>query len=69
MELHEFYQKYANTPLGERGIPLNFAQSGLDTLSTIYKRLHDIGEITRPYDIERAKLLRAVDDYYFYGKR
>lgn len=64
MKQHEFYQKYANTPLNHRGVILNFVEEGVTTLHDIYHRLHQIDEVTRPYDIERAHLLDVVETYY-----
>lgn len=69
MELHKFFGTYANTPLAERGLVLDFIQHGNLTLNGIYKRLKEISDITRPYDIERDNLLRIADEYYHFKRK
>ena len=63
--IEEFYRWYANLPLSEREQQIGtFAEYEYPfplTLSSVYKRLTELGNITRPYDIERQKLLQKVE--------
>lgn len=64
MLTHEFFHKYANTPLGERYKMLDFHKLGTHTLSTIYQRIKELEDKMRPDVIERDKLLKAVQDHW-----
>jgi len=57
MRKHEFYEKYANTPIENRFIIINIAEFGLLTLNDIYKEIKKIDEQIRPLEIRRQKLL------------
>ena len=67
MKLEEFYRWYANLPLDKRyqniGIFTEYEYPFPFTLNHVYKRLTELGNITRPYDIERQKLLQKVEWY------
>ena len=63
MKLHEFFGKYANTPLDKRDKVLNFNNLGLMTLNDVYQRLKDISNELRPKEIERDKLLDEVSKF------
>ena len=68
MKPHEFFGKYANTPLAERGKTINYDRYGSNiepiTLSELYKRISAIEDKIRPDHIELEKLLRVAEDYY-----
>lgn len=61
MKVHEFFHKYANSPLQKRFITLNFNEWGMTTLSTVYKRLTELEDKIRPMRIEEDELLEAVE--------
>ena len=66
MKKHIFYQKYANTPLGERMSPLTYNHSSpifSMTLHMIYQEIHEIDEKLRNDEIRREELLRAVEPF------
>ena len=63
MKLHEFYQKYANTPLDKRFKILSFKDLGMKTLSDVYRRLKEIEDKSRPDEIERDELLNKVEKF------
>jgi len=67
MEIHEFHRWYAGLPIEERFNRIGtFSDSTLPPTLTIYdvhKRLKELDDITRPYDIERSKILGKVDWY------
>ncbi len=63
MKDHEFYQKYANTPLGERLELLSndFTSPLLGmTLNAVYQEIKGIDDKIRPDIIRKEKLLTAV---------
>lgn len=64
MLVHQFFHKYANTPLGERNTMLDFNQHGTHTLSTIYQRVKELEDKMRPDVIERDRLVRAAEEYW-----
>ena len=68
MKTHEFYHKYANTPLAEREKEITLDRYGSNiegiTLTKIYQRIKTIQDKIRPDEIELDKLLRRADDYY-----
>lgn len=63
MKLHEFHQKYANTPLKERFNVLDFKELGMMTLNDVYQEVKKIEDKIRPDEIRIGKLLSAVEWY------
>jgi len=61
MKISEFFRKYANTPLKNRFIILNFNSLNM-TLNQIYKRLKELGNQIRPLRIEEEELLREAEE-------
>jgi hypothetical protein len=69
MKLHEFYAKYADTPLGERFRIITNASNNHITgmaLNDIYQELKAIDDKLRDDEIRREQLLRDVDFYHFH---
>ena len=68
MKPHEFFHKYANTPLSERGKTITHDRYGSNikstTLSKLYQRIKDIEDKIRPDHIELEKLLGIAEDYW-----
>jgi len=64
MQSHEFYQRYANTPLNKRFIPLNTTKAGLTTLYDIYKQVNELEDKMRPDVIKIQNLLNLVSEYH-----
>ena len=66
MKKHIFYQKYANTPLGERVKLLSNASNspllGM-TLNDVYSEIHNIDNKLRNDEIRRDKLLEDVEKF------
>jgi len=62
MRSHEFYRLYANTPLDQRFVALNFRKTGLTTLSDIYKRVKEIEDKIRPDVIELERLFDFIKE-------
>lgn len=62
MKSHEFYQTYANTPLGDRDKPFRVGQVAT-TLQKIYKELKQIEDKIRPEVIRKEKLLTMAEKY------
>jgi len=66
MQTHEFYQKYANTPLDKR---FNFLSHDFTdilncmTLNDVYQEIKAIDDKIRPDIIRKEKLLKAVDKF------
>lgn len=62
MKIQEFYQWYANLPLEKRLTNIGtFADETFPLiLNDVYEKLRKLEDITRPYDIEREKLLSKV---------
>lgn len=63
MKVNEFFAKYANVRLEERGKIVNILESGLMTLDDFFFALQKLEDTMRPYRIEEDKLLRIVSDY------
>ena len=68
MKPHEFFHKYANTPLSEREKTITRDRYGSNiepiTLSKLYQRIKDIEDKIRPDCIELEKLLGIAEDYW-----
>jgi len=62
MQVHEFFQKYANTPIEHRFNIINFNKLGTMSLNGVYERLKKLEDIMRPHRIEEDNLLRVIDD-------
>lgn len=66
MKDHEFYSKYANTPLGKRlELLSNDYTSPLlgMTLNNVYQEIKKIDDKIRPDIIRKEKLLGAVEKF------
>lgn len=66
MQTHEFFKKYASTPLDKRFEVISLKGSGLMTLDEIYKRVHEIQDELRPKHIEQQKLIDIAE--WFWSK-
>ena len=63
MQVHEFFAKYANTPLAKRGQKIDF--SGLNvSLNDIYREMQSLEDRMRPMRIRQEALLKEADKYY-----
>lgn len=69
MKEHEFHAKLANTPLGERFSIINLNKYGPLTLNHVHKKISELQDIIRPYQIEIEQLLRMADEYYLYRNK
>lgn len=66
MKKHEFYAKYADTPLGDRFHWLTLAHNSpifRMTLHEIYLEIKEIDDRLREDEIRREKLLREVEPF------
>ena len=67
MKIHQFFSKYANTPLSDRLklIKQNRYGGNIDeiTLNTIYKELKAIEDKIRPDVIRRDELLEIAEGF------
>ena len=61
MEVHEFFAKYANTPLKDRLTPISFYQAGDMSLDDVYKRMKQLEDIMLPMRIEQGKLIKFAE--------
>lgn len=59
MEPHIFHRKYANLPLGKRGIVINKIKYGDMTLNDIYVKVKEIDDHIRPWVVKKENLLKA----------
>lgn len=64
MKIHEFFSQYANTPLSERFIPLNFKESGMQTLHNLYEEIKTLEDSMRPAKIREEELLERAGEFY-----
>lgn len=68
MKSHEFYRKYANTPLAERDVTITHDRYGINiepiTLTKIYQRVKELQDRICPDMIELEKLLNRAGEYY-----
>lgn len=69
MNKEQFYAKYANTPLAKRFIPFNITKYGLMNLHTVHKRISEIDEIIRPYQVTIDELLSRAGWFYLATKK
>lgn len=63
MQTHEFFDKYANTPMDKRFVILDFNKTGTMTLHDVYERIKIAEDIMRPHRIEVDDLLDRVEKY------
>lgn len=64
MERHNFFAQFANTPIARRFIPLNFQESGMDTLQSIYSRVHELTDKIRNDEIEIQHLINLAEKFW-----
>ncbi len=64
MTKEQFYQEYANTPLGDRFGLLDVNNLGLRSLHSIYQELHELDEVIRPHKIRQDELIGKVTDVW-----
>ena len=68
MKPHEFFRKYANTPLADREKTILHDRYGINiepiTLSKLYQQIKVIEDKILPDRIELEKLLNRADEYY-----
>lgn len=57
MELSEFHRRYANVPLEKRDKILNVKESGLMSLSEVYREVQRLQDSIRPVQIEIEELI------------
>jgi hypothetical protein len=63
LKIHEFFSEYANLPIGNRMIPLDFGRLGLTTMQDIYKAIHDLEDEMLPKRIKVTELLATATEY------
>lgn len=61
MKAHEFFSKYANTPLEDRFTILDFNKAGIATLNSVYKEMAMLEDAMRPLKIREEELLKLVE--------
>jgi len=59
----DFYKMYADTPLNDRFIPLNFNKGGLTNLATIKQHLDNINEQIQGLESQKEEMLELAGDY------
>lgn len=67
MKKHEFYQKYADTPISERFTYLTLAYNSSIfrmTLNNIYDELSNIDKKLLDDEIRREQLLKEVEKFF-----
>ncbi len=64
MMIHEFFARYANTPLNKRFQIINFGKFGTMTLNQAYQRMTELEEKKRPYEIEEDSILCEMDELF-----
>lgn len=60
MQIHEFFAKYANTPLKLRFVPISFKEGGDITLNDVYDEMKELEEKMRPMRIRQTELLKLA---------
>lgn len=63
MQTEEFFKRYANTPIEQRAIPLDFASSGMMTLDEIYKQVCNLEDYLRPIRMQQQNLMDMAADF------
>lgn len=63
LQFHEFYSKYANTPLHKRFAILDMNRFGMKSLDMFFKEIVALEERMRPLKIEQDKLLKEVSEF------
>ncbi len=64
MEIEEFYQKYANTPIEFRFQVLDCNGFGNMSLYQLFKEVEDINEKTRANRERQQKLINAAKSFW-----
>ena len=64
MKTHEFFHKYANTPLKDRTKLIKMSKSNPLTLNDIFIRVKKLEDKIRPDIIERDKLIKLAKKYF-----
>lgn len=64
MTIEQFFHEYANTPMEQRFVPLDFSEMGMMTLQDLNVKLHVIEDTMRPARIERDKLLSFITNHW-----
>lgn len=62
MKEHEFFKKFANLPLGKRMVVLNKIGCSDLTMYEIYKQLHEINDVMRPWILKQESLLSVAEE-------
>lgn len=60
MKKHEFFAKYANTPLSLRFVPIDFNKGGNMTLSNVNDEMKRLEDQMRPMKIREDELLKLA---------
>lgn len=61
MKAHEFFAKYANTPLGDRFTILDFNKAGIATLNSVYEEMKMLEDAMLPLRVREEQLLKLVE--------
>lgn len=64
MKDEEFYKKYANTPIGDRFIRLNFIEYGNMTLADLYQEFEKLGNEIRPLKLKQQALKEIAENFW-----
>ncbi len=64
MMTHQFFQKYANTPLEKRKHLIVDKKGGVTTLNDIYFQVKELEDKMRPDRIERDKFINLAQNYW-----
>jgi hypothetical protein len=60
MQVHEFFAKYANTPIKLRFVPISFKDGGDMTLNNVYDEMKQLEDKMRPMRIRQTELLKLA---------
>jgi len=63
MEVHKFFDKYANTPIGDRFKLIDVSETPI-TLSLINARMQDLEDEMRPKRIEQTELIKLAEKFW-----
>lgn len=64
MKPHEFYAKYANLPLGKRGVPINVNKYGLMSMDSVYTIIKTVEDNIRPQVMKRDRFLEIAEEFF-----
>lgn len=62
MKKHEFYRKYANTPIGNRFEVINFIKHGSMTLNQIYQLVKENDEKIAGLEFDNDNLISVAEE-------